>query len=158
MTLAGLWHGAGWNYVLWGVTQGVLLIVHRVFRAWCERRPTLRDAMASTTGTALRIAFTFTTFIPTWVIFRSTSLGAMGTMLRRMFWPAAGADLTLVPMGLYATFALVAAGHALGDPLRAVRLWERLPRPVRGLAFGSAAALALVIAPPVDRAFLYFQF
>ncbi len=79
-------------------------------------------------------------------------------MLVRMLRPAAGAGLTLAPWGLYITFAAVAIGHALGAPLRAVRLWEWLPRPVRGLAFGGAAALALVIAPPLDRAFVYFQF
>jgi alginate O-acetyltransferase complex protein AlgI len=158
MTLAGLWHGAGWNYVLFGVAQGVFLIVHRIFHEWCKRRPILRAALDSPTGTVLRVAFTFVTFVLTLVVFRSTSLHATGTMLRRMFWPSAGAGLTLAPWGLYATFALVAAGHALGHPLRSVRLWERLPGPVRGFAFGTAAVLALVLAPPLDRAFIYFQF
>jgi alginate O-acetyltransferase complex protein AlgI len=158
MTLAGLWHGAGWNYVLFGVAHGALLVVHRLFRDWCERRPMVRAALETPTGTALRVAFTFATFVLTLVIFRSTSVAAMGTMLGRMIRPVAGASLTLAPWGLYVTFALVAAGHAVGAPLRAVRLWERLPRPVRGLTFGGAAALALIVAPPVDRAFIYFQF
>ena len=33
MFLGGLWHGAGWAYIVWGVFQGLLLIVHRLFRS-----------------------------------------------------------------------------------------------------------------------------
>jgi alginate O-acetyltransferase complex protein AlgI len=158
MALAGLWHGAGWNYVLFGVAHGALLIVHRVFRWWCEPRPMVRALLESPVGTVFRIALTFTTFVLTLVIFRSESMEMMVEMFERMLWPAAGAGLTIAPWGLYLTFAVVAIGHAVAAPLRAVRLWERLPTPVRGLAFGSAVALAMIVSPPVDRAFIYFQF
>jgi len=49
LTLCGLWHGASWNYVLWGFYNGVLLALHRVYdhtlggRAWLAR---LRAAWA----------------------------------------------------------------------------------------------------------------
>lgn len=36
MVLGGLWHGAAWNYVLWGAYQGLLLVGHRM---WCSFRP-----------------------------------------------------------------------------------------------------------------------
>ena len=36
MLIGGLWHGAGWNYVLWGGLHGVYLIVNHTFRAWTE--------------------------------------------------------------------------------------------------------------------------
>jgi alginate O-acetyltransferase complex protein AlgI len=158
MTLAGLWHGAGWNYVLFGVAQGILLVVHRVFRDWCERRPNLRAALESSAGWATRVVVTFVSFVLTLVIFRAPSLSAAGVMLERMLRPAAGAALPLAAWGLYVTLLAVAVGHALGAPRRAVRLWEWLPRPVRGLAFGTAMSLAIVLAPPVDRLFVYFQF
>ena len=34
MALGGLWHGAAWNYLLWGIYQGILLCVYRVWREW----------------------------------------------------------------------------------------------------------------------------
>src|SRR5439155_1303125 len=43
MTLCGLWHGASWNYVLWGFYNGVVLALHRVWdrlltgREWADR-------------------------------------------------------------------------------------------------------------------------
>src|SRR5207244_1837347 len=43
MTLCGLWHGASWNYVLWGFYNGVLLALHRIYdrtlrgRPWADR-------------------------------------------------------------------------------------------------------------------------
>ena len=158
MTLAGLWHGAGWNFILFGVAQGVLLIVHRLFREWSESRPGLRAMLQTGPGTALRVGVTFTSFLLTLVIFRTTTPGLAETMLGRMLRPAQGSGFTLVPWGLYVTLAAVAVGHLLGAPGRAARLWEALPRPVRGLAFGGAITLAVVLAPPSDKAFLYFQF
>jgi alginate O-acetyltransferase complex protein AlgI len=158
MTVAGLWHGAGWNFVLFGVTHGVLLFAHRLFKDWCEGRPCLRAALDSGAGRAVRVAVTFTTCVLTAVLFRSTALATAGAVYARMLWPAGGAGLPLDPRWLAATLAAVAAGHALGAADRAGRLWQVLPRPVRGLAFGSAVALALVLTPPLDRAFVYFQF
>jgi alginate O-acetyltransferase complex protein AlgI len=158
MTLAGLWHGAGWNYVLFGVAQGLLLVGHRAFRQCCEGRSTVQTVLQSAPGTSARVLLTFASFVLTLVIFRTTTVAAARVMLARMLWPAAGAGLTLAPWGLYGTLVAVAAAHMLGAPGRVARLWGLLPRPMQGLAFGSAALLAVVLAPPVDRVFVYFQF
>src|SRR5262249_42757191 len=39
MTLCGLWHGASWNYVLWGFYNGVLLALHRLGNRYLDGRP-----------------------------------------------------------------------------------------------------------------------
>src|SRR5207245_2807238 len=62
MALGGLWHGASWHYVVFGVLQGLMLVVHRIFRTFCERRPLLGQLLSAAPGTSMRIAFTFTTF------------------------------------------------------------------------------------------------
>lgn len=59
MLLGGLWHGANWTYVLWGALHGMLLIIHRQFRAWCEDKDRLNRCLQSSTGTALRMFVTF---------------------------------------------------------------------------------------------------
>src|SRR2546423_9138222 len=38
MFLSGLWHGAGLNFVVWGLWHGMLLMIHRVWKQWRERR------------------------------------------------------------------------------------------------------------------------
>jgi alginate O-acetyltransferase complex protein AlgI len=157
-TLCGLWHGAGWNFVLWGFVTGVLLVVHSCFRSWCGRRPGLDALLGTAPGIAARVALTFTCFCVVFVLFRSADVTTGLAMLGRMFSFSAGAGLPMQAHGLYLTFALVAAGHALGCRQTGMRLWERLPAPVRGLAFGSAMTLAVVLAPGASKAFIYFQF
>jgi alginate O-acetyltransferase complex protein AlgI len=158
MILAGLWHGAGWNYILFGLAQGLLLVGHRLFREWCQGRSSVQASLQSAAGTGARIAATFASFVLTLVIFRTTSMAATGVMLGRMLRPATGAGLTLAPWGLTLTLAAVALAHVTGGPGRFTRLQDLLPRPMRGLAFGALAAFAMVLAPPGNRLFVYFQF
>lgn len=156
--LCGLWHGAGWNFVLWGFFTGVCMILRMLFRNWCRWHPRIDALLQTGPGTALRVALTFTTFCLTLVVFRCPAFGASLAMLRRMFLPAEGAGLPLQAHGLYLTFAGVALAHALGHVQWDMRIWDRLPGPVRGLAFGGALTLAIVLAPGASKAFIYFQF
>ncbi len=158
MTVAGLWHGAGWTFILFGIAHGVMLFIHRVFRDWSDRRPVVRAALESAPGWMLRVALTFSFVVLTVILFRATSVVASAELYRRMLWPADGAPLPLTLWGLYVTFLGVAIGHAIGAPDHSNRLWGWLPRPIRGLAFGAALGLALLLAPPQDSAFIYFQF
>jgi hypothetical protein len=138
--------------------MGVLLVIHAAFRSWCETRPRLAGLLQSGPGTALRVALTFTCFFLAFVIFRCPQLATSLTMLRRMATPNAGAGLPLEAHGLYLTFAVVALGHLLGSGQLGQRLWDRLPAPVRGLGFGAALSLTLILAPATSKAFIYFQF
>ncbi|NQW05390.1 MAG: MBOAT family protein, partial [Acidobacteria bacterium] len=53
-TVSGLWHGAGWNYVLWGAYHGVLLMIFRHTRGWSlVRRIPDSVAWAATFGAAM---------------------------------------------------------------------------------------------------------
>src|SRR5205823_8430177 len=44
MALGGLWHGANWTFVVWGILHGLLLIVHRTFQGICRQHPRLDRA------------------------------------------------------------------------------------------------------------------
>jgi alginate O-acetyltransferase complex protein AlgI len=157
-TLCGLWHGAGWNFVIWGLCNGVLLVMHSAFRTWCQQRPGVDAALQTAPGTGLRVALTFACFCVVFVIFRCPDLTTAGTMFGRMLAPSAGMGFPLVARDLYLTFAVVALGHFLGHDQRGQRLWLRLPGPVRGLACGGAVTAALLLAPGTSQAFIYFQF
>ena len=158
MTLGGLWHGANWPYVAFGVLHGLLLSGHRAFREFCQRRPGLAAVLQTFPGTALRVAVTFTIFCLTLVVFRCPSLSAGGTMLSHMFTRHKGAGLPLAEIGLWLTVAVVAAGHALGYRGRWQFVMERMPSPARGFAYASLLSLALLLSPDASKAFIYFQF
>ena len=149
---------AQWNFVVFGLVQGLILVLHRGFRSVCDRVPVLTRCLTTAPGTVLRIAATFGIFCFTLAVFRCATLATGGVMLRRMLVGGAGLSLTLKPLGLWLTFAAVLVCHLATK----WNLWEqpfaRLPAPVRGLAYGAALTLALLLSPDASKAFIYFQF
>ena len=169
MALGGLWHGANWTYVVWGVLHGVLLIGHRGFASLIQARSSSEESHAgvaglcrafldSRPGTSLRIGLTFLCFCLTLVVFRCTTLSAGSVMLGRMLWPAAGLATPLLGRAVWLTAAAVALGHVVALRPEWRRWGLRLPGPVRGLGYASALTAALILAPGASKAFIYFQF
>src|SRR5438067_13870215 len=113
MTLGGLWHGASWTFVVWGVLHGLLLVAHRAFRGYCEPRPRLDAALRTSAGTALRIGLTFLSVALCWVFFRASTFGDAATVLAGLAVPRAGLSAPLHPCGLWGTLAVVAVCHLL---------------------------------------------
>ena len=73
--LTGLWHGASWNFVLWGVYYGLFLLLEKfVLTSLLERLPQW-----------LRIAYTMFVVMIGWVFFSQTDFSALGTYLGTLF-------------------------------------------------------------------------
>lgn len=73
--LTGLWHGASWNFVLWGVYYGLFLLLEKfVLASLLERLPQW-----------LRIAYTMFVVMIGWVFFSQTDFSALGTYLGTLF-------------------------------------------------------------------------
>jgi alginate O-acetyltransferase complex protein AlgI len=93
MLLGGLWHGAGWTYVIWGGLHGCFLIVNH---GWHALRAHLGWHFRSNRIThAASIVLTFVAVVVGWVFFRAGSLPAAGDMLSGM----AGLNGTVLPAG-----------------------------------------------------------
>jgi D-alanyl-lipoteichoic acid acyltransferase DltB (MBOAT superfamily) len=73
MLLGGLWHGAGWTFVLWGGVHGVMLITNHVWRA--ARPPRLSDGVVAR---GVSRAMTFVCVCLAWILFRAESLAGAG--------------------------------------------------------------------------------
>ena len=83
MLLGGLWHGAGWTFVLWGALHGVCLCVNHAWRALRESLG--HDLRQSTTlGRAAACGVTFAAVVAGWVIFRADSVSTATVILRGM--------------------------------------------------------------------------
>ena len=83
MLLGGLWHGAGWTFVLWGGLHGIYLVIHQ---AWLEFRKHLGLKMGagSRLERFLGIIFTFLAVVVGWVFFRAHTLDGALTILGGM--------------------------------------------------------------------------
>ena len=79
--LTGLWHGASWNFILWGLYYGILLIIEKLFLGkWIEKLPKI-----------LQHVYTLLFVVIGWVIFRIEDFSQMGIVLQRMFvWKSSG--------------------------------------------------------------------
>ena len=149
LAIAGVWHGAGLNFVLFGLIQGVWLAVHRVVRwpVWTGHRR-LRLA---------RIALTCGGFAFTLVVFRSPSIAQAAEMLARMLSPAAGLVPRLeVQLAAVAAIAALWIAHGLGGHQRwrvATSAW-----PAASAAIGLGLVAAALFSPGGADAFVYFQF
>jgi alginate O-acetyltransferase complex protein AlgI len=85
MLLGGLWHGAGWTFVLWGAVHGIYLAINH---AWHSVRRSLGhnvDVQGNGVGRILARTITFFAVALAWVLFRSEDMDAAATMYGAMF-------------------------------------------------------------------------
>ena len=83
MALVGLWHGAAWKFVLWGVMHGAYLVLYRIWESLRDTRfPALANSRAAAWGWR---AFTLLAVFVAWVPFRASTGGDALEMLVSMF-------------------------------------------------------------------------
>ncbi len=158
MVLGGLWHGASWTFVFWGLLHGLLLIGQRAFGRLCKRHGRLDWLFQSLPGTTIRIGVTFLCVCFGWVFFRATTFGAAATILRKLIIPAPGLEAPLHPRSLWYTAAIVLLCHALGYYGIWKKVAVRSPAALLGFGYAALLTLSLVLAPDAGKAFIYFQF
>jgi alginate O-acetyltransferase complex protein AlgI len=150
MLLGGLWHGAAWNFVVWGGYHGGLLAAHRFVS---DRRPA--PAAPSWLRTTLARVGMFHLVVLGWVFFRAPSLAESGVALARLAAPGyvvvrAGSEALII-------IAVAMLLHLL-PPAKTLReRFVRLPPVVQGLSYSFATIAAFFLAPASER-FIYFQF
>jgi alginate O-acetyltransferase complex protein AlgI len=157
MLLGGLWHGAAWTFVLWGLYHGVLLIVYRA----AVPRP-LVGRWLTGTGTLARVTSWAVMFHLTcygWLIFRTRSadqLRAFTSSLFRDFSPETVDQAALVQLLLYvAPLLVIHSCEAWFDDVLVVR---RLPLAVRYSVYAATLYLTLLFGNFGGSDFIYFQF
>jgi alginate O-acetyltransferase complex protein AlgI len=92
MLLGGLWHGAGWNFLIWGGLHGLYLCVNRL---WQERRAV--SITSSRPASILSWLLTFFAVVIAWVFFRTKTLAGAWQMLGSLFGVEAGSSAYVSP-------------------------------------------------------------
>ncbi len=151
MLLGGLWHGASWNFVLWGGMHGLALAIHRIWRAQGVTMPELP-------GWLLTFAFVMLAWIP----FRSPDFSHSYDFVLGLW---SGAGITWLMPQVIALLALLLAVHLwmAKHPEQVGRWHLPLPQTERQVLWHITAWFVLVMVvlvySPVDSSpFIYFQF
>ncbi|MGA3237677.1 MAG: MBOAT family O-acyltransferase [Bryobacteraceae bacterium] len=165
MGLVGLWHGAGWGFIVWGLLHGVYLVLYRVWESFTAERPKLSNAALGKFGWRL---FTLVAVIAAWIPFRASSLGQSLVMLKRMF--LFRGFILSYNFNSYLIVAMVAL-YCVVEPWLAGKLsvlrvkpeldsWRRAvcyPYLLRAALYAAGLFLFLIFDDQ-DRQFIYFQF
>lgn len=156
MVLSGLWHGASYAFLIWGLLHGLLLVGELIARPVFQR---IARVVPRVIGEAAAICTTVALFSATLVFFRPQPLSVAFQMTKTLFTWVPDASLE---MPTY-TALLVAAAvltHVVGD---LGRNWQRktfwIGTPVlRSLQFAGLSILLILASESHEQPFIYFQF
>lgn len=160
--LSGLWHGASWNFVIWGVYFGVILALEKLFLAkWLKRLPVI-----------LQHLYAIVLVVISFVIFRLENMSEVVSYLAGMFGigleaapVTTGISLGMYQIRNYAVLIVTAFIAALGIPKR---LWgkiastsvgEKLERILAPVVYiGLTLIVTAFLIQSSVHPFLYFRF
>ncbi len=156
MTIAGLWHGANWTFVVWGALHGAFLVGHRVLHSFKSIETTLarmfRFRLVAIVPTFVLVSFT-------WLFFRAQNMEVASRAIQAMLnggtlfvstWDLTRAGYFTLLVLLLDIPQFLTKKHSFVVDMPPIR---------RGIALGAMAILLLLFHPgKSDIPFLYFQF
>lgn len=155
MLLGGLWHGAGWNFLIWGGFHGLLLVGHRLTGG--SRHDPERPLAA---GDLLRIVLLFNAVCVLWVFFRAPTFEGATTFLARLVsgpwngpWHVFQCGILVLCVGLHWV------ERVLRENQVRLQSWTAsgLPAAIESFAIGIAIGVVLLFGG-FGGEFIYFQF
>ncbi len=156
MLLGGLWHGASWNFVLWGFLHGVALALDKLFRTYVNVPKTfLMRALG------VLLTFHFVSFC--WIFFRAQDFATATEMLSRIFQNFEGAIAMQWMRGYALVFALIVFGYlthfipAKWNTQSEIIL-SRAPIIAQSLALVFVIWMVIQVKSAEIQPFIYFQF
>ncbi len=160
MTISGLWHGAAWNFVIWGMYHGLLLIGHKYYLKIMNKTGLIKFTH-NVGSKIISLALFFPLIAIGWVFFRQGDIGIATQMIYRM--------VTTNPLdpALYKYFAIIAVlflshvveYYVIKNRDKLTRLWTRfLPAPFRALFYTILILVVVMFLQNQTTSFIYFQF
>ncbi len=157
MLIGGLWHGAGWTFVIWGAMHGLFLIIERLLRD----SVVLIRIVPERVGKLVAWSITLVGVMFAWAWFRSRDLQQGWMFTEKLLRPFDdGTSLialdgaSKLALGAFAVLLFIQVlfrNNTLGS------LFQRWPAAWVGLALGVMLA-AVILSPGLGMAFIYFQF
>lgn len=173
MAFSGLWHGAGWTFVVWGLYHGVLSVGEKLVRVTLVRLtgrsagPTDATLAEPATvprlvGRALSVLIYFHLVVLGWVFFRAgdpeTALAMVKSMLAPGGFSLDGVSRAVL-LAVPALYLLHLVEHLVRRDGVLPALWRsRVPAALRGLAYAVVIILVMTFMGSEQNSFIYFRF
>lgn len=158
MLILGLWHGASWNFVIWGGYFGLLIVAYRIF----QQKTTgtrVEDLLNHRAVVPLKILVTFTAFTMSAAFFRPKSLQATGMILSAMFDWRHDPGRSVLTIGTLVLFFVSFALAVLEERSRLLRRMSLAPAYIQIPAYVCVfLSLELFSVTGENLPFVYFQF
>ncbi|HSQ65856.1 MAG TPA: MBOAT family protein [Polyangiaceae bacterium] len=154
MVLGGLWHGASWNFVIWGALHGIALAGTRMW----QRARQKTAAQGSLAGRVVSVFLTFQYVCFAWIFFRAPTFAHAKLVLARI---ATGGTGTLnLPAKVVAIVVVAMLVHFIPkDVTQRLRdAFVRAPAAVQGIALAGVAFCLHLAAGSKAEPFVYGQF
>jgi alginate O-acetyltransferase complex protein AlgI len=155
--LCGLWHGATWAWLAYGLLNGLLMGLHRAFDRslagidWADRlRATASWRLLAWLATTAQLLIGL-------ILIRMPDWQSGGALIRSMLGgtsPGTGGVPVWVPLLVAAGLA----GHAVELIRSVTRVEFGIPEGVRAMGYAAAVAVLVTLSPGVGKAFIYIQF
>ncbi len=157
--LCGLWHGARWNCVMWGLWSASMLVSYYAIRAFLRKRGIrTRKSNKITVGVVSSHALMFVLNLVGAIFFRSADMAAIGSMLRALFglngasgFPPYLWFFVFIIMGWYVV-------EFAQEYLNLNARWARLPGWLRALGWAALLVIVALGSVNLQTPYLYFQF
>ncbi len=155
MLLMGLWHGAAWTYILWGLYNGIMLVLWSALK-W----PRYLQGLRTRIPRAFSILLYFQVTVGCMLIFRANSLHQVGEFLKTVFTNFGGFRLHVVPpsavtlLGIPVFLILDYLAFHTGKE----RFFDTWPPPARGALYALLFTLLLMGWSNAPAQFIYFNF
>jgi alginate O-acetyltransferase complex protein AlgI len=155
MLIGGLWHGAGWTFVVWGSIHGTGIALER----WRRERPGYTAPLDTRRRRALERLVTFQIVCIAWVFFRADTFQTAWDMLTGLFtgW---GSPSPLVTSGVLLAITVGIGSQYLPAwfPYAVMERFGRLPVAGQALVLALALTLTNALGPEGVAPFIYFRF
>jgi alginate O-acetyltransferase complex protein AlgI len=158
MLLCGLWHGASWNFVIWGGIHGGALASHKVWTAWNPLAALKNQRVFQSMGALFSHLLTLGVVVLSMVFFRAQSFSDAASYLSRMLsWAHDGTRL-LSPYILAAVVAVFLVHLLVGKDRNLALELPQMSLVPRILGYASLLLVLVALGATDASAFIYFQF
>jgi alginate O-acetyltransferase complex protein AlgI len=168
MSISGIWHGANWTYVVWGLLNGVYLVIGRLTS---DIRKKIKEVTHYNKipffPTFIGTVFTFFIICMTWIFFRAKTFGDAFYIIHQVtayapdFSTISGAFNNIAPARLIISFGAIILLLAVDFFCRGSDFKTavgKLPAPARIVSYGLLLAIIVLFGAYDNKAFIYFQF
>lgn len=161
MFLGGLWHGASWLFLLWGLYHGILLVVHRITNAALEAAGRIKLLFRSRFFTFIAAVVTFHLICLGWLIFRAESFAQAWGMTKSIFSNfniAHGIGIRSTALKIFSLVWLLGLLEVFQHRKNDLFVVFKWPASIRYILYVVIFLLIILYGDFGEKEFIYFKF